>query len=128
MTFHSRGPRRNDEPRWEPPSDDRFTASEAPAKDRRGPGSDHLPRACKGTGADAPAARRLGRFAGDAAGLEPWAFHALEFNAAVGFWAATATNGNSRLVDLGHRPHLLLDQPSQSADRGNAMALVLRHF
>jgi NADH:ubiquinone reductase (H+-translocating) len=32
------------------------------------------------------------------------------------------------LVDLGHRPHLFPGQPSQSADRGNAMALVLRHF
>ena len=40
-------------------------------------------------------ARRLGRFAGDAAGLEAWAFHAREFNAAVAFWAATATNGKS---------------------------------
>ena len=40
-------------------------------------------------------ARRLGRFAGDAAGLEACAFHAREFNAAVTFWAATATNGKS---------------------------------
>jgi hypothetical protein len=40
-------------------------------------------------------ARRLGRFAGDAAGLEAHAFHAREFNAAVAFWAATATNGKS---------------------------------
>ena len=40
-------------------------------------------------------ARRLGRFAGDAAGLEAQAFHAREFNAAVAFWAATATNGKS---------------------------------
>jgi len=39
-----------------------------------------------------------------------------------------AAKGVACLVDLGHRPHLLPDQPSQSADRGNAMALVLRHF
>jgi len=38
-------------------------------------------------------ARRLGRFAGDEAGLEAWAFHAREFNAAVSFWIATATTG-----------------------------------
>ncbi len=35
-------------------------------------------------------ARRLGRFAGDEAGPEAWAFHAGEFNTAVSFWAATA--------------------------------------
>lgn len=40
-------------------------------------------------------ARRLGRFAGDAAGLEACTFHAWEFNAAVAFWAATATNGKT---------------------------------
>ena len=40
-------------------------------------------------------ARRLGRFAGDEAGLETWAFHAREFNAAVAFWAATATTSKS---------------------------------
>ena len=41
-------------------------------------------------------ARRLGRFAGDAAGTRGvQAFHAREFNAAVAFWAATATNGKS---------------------------------
>ena len=40
-------------------------------------------------------ARRLGRFAGDAAELEAQAFHAREFNAAVAFWAATATNGKT---------------------------------
>ena len=40
-------------------------------------------------------AQRLGRFAGDAAGLEAWAFHAREFNAAVAFWTATATTGKS---------------------------------
>ena len=38
-------------------------------------------------------ARRLGRFAGDEAGLEAWAFHAREFDAAVTFWTATATPG-----------------------------------
>ena len=41
-------------------------------------------------------ARRLGRFAGDEAGLEAWAFHAQEFRAAVSFWAATAATGKSR--------------------------------
>ena len=40
-------------------------------------------------------ARRVGRFAGDEAGPEAWAFHAREFNAAVAFWAATATTGKS---------------------------------
>lgn len=40
-------------------------------------------------------ARRLGRFTGDTAGLEAWAFHAQEFNAAVGFWMATASVGKS---------------------------------
>ena len=40
-------------------------------------------------------ARRLGRFAGDEAGPEAWAFHAREFNAAVAFWAVTATTGKS---------------------------------
>lgn len=47
-------------------------------------------------------ARRLGRFAGDEAGLEAWVFHAGEFNAAVSFWAATATTGESqkRRMDL----------------------------
>ena len=40
-------------------------------------------------------ARRLGRFAGDEAGPEAWAFHAREFNAAVTFWTATATTGKS---------------------------------
>jgi len=40
-------------------------------------------------------ARRLGRFAGDEEGPEAWAFHAGEFNAAVSFWAATATTGKS---------------------------------
>ena len=40
-------------------------------------------------------ARRLGRFAGDETGLEAWAFHAQEFNAAVTFWTATATTGKS---------------------------------
>src|SRR6266478_5630118 len=47
-------------------------------------------------------ARRLGRFAGDEEGPEAWAFHAGEFNAAVSFWAATATTGKSgtRRMDL----------------------------
>ena len=40
-------------------------------------------------------ARRLGRFADDEAGPEAWAFHAREFNAAVAFWAVTATTGKS---------------------------------
>ena len=40
-------------------------------------------------------ARWLGRFAGDAAGPEAWAFHATEFNAAVAFWAATVTTSKS---------------------------------
>ena len=40
-------------------------------------------------------ARRLGRFVGDEAGVEAWAFHAREFNAAVAFWAVTATTGKS---------------------------------
>jgi hypothetical protein len=40
-------------------------------------------------------AARLGRFAGAAAGPEAWAFHVGEFNAAVSFWAAPATTGES---------------------------------
>ena len=40
-------------------------------------------------------ARRLGRFAGDETGPEAWAFHAVEFSAAVSFWAATATYSKS---------------------------------
>lgn len=36
-------------------------------------------------------ARRLGRFAGDEAGLEAWAFHAQELNAALAFWTARAS-------------------------------------
>ena len=43
--------------------------------------------------------RRLGRFAGDPAGPEAWAFHAQEFNAAVGFWAASGSPGESGLND-----------------------------
>ncbi len=31
-------------------------------------------------------AARLGRFAGDAMGLDAWAFHAVEINAAFAFW------------------------------------------
>ncbi len=42
-------------------------------------------------------AARLGRFDGDWAGLEAWAFHAAEFNATVAFWAATAGPGESGL-------------------------------
>ncbi len=40
-------------------------------------------------------AARLGRFDGDAAGLEAWAFHAVEFNAMVAFWAASGSPGES---------------------------------
>ena len=40
-------------------------------------------------------ARRPRRFASDEEGPEAWAFHAGEFNAAVSFWAATATTGKS---------------------------------
>ena len=42
-------------------------------------------------------AARLGRFDGDSAGLEAWAFHAAEFNAMVAFWAASAGPGESGL-------------------------------
>ncbi len=42
-------------------------------------------------------AARLGRFDGDAAGLEAWAFHAAEFNAMVAFWAASGGPGGSGL-------------------------------
>ena len=44
-------------------------------------------------------ATRLGRFDGDAAGLEAWAFHAAEFNAMVAFWAASGGPGESGLND-----------------------------
>ncbi len=40
-------------------------------------------------------AARLGRFDGDAAGPEAWAFHAAEFNAMVAFWAASEGPGES---------------------------------
>jgi hypothetical protein len=40
-------------------------------------------------------ARRLGRFAGDEAGPDARAFHEREFDAAVAFWAATASTGKS---------------------------------
>ncbi len=40
-------------------------------------------------------AASLGRFDGDAAGLEAWAFHAAEFNAMVAFWAASKGPGES---------------------------------
>jgi hypothetical protein len=42
-------------------------------------------------------AARLGRFDGDAAGMEAWAFHAAEFNATVAFWAANEGPGESGL-------------------------------
>ncbi len=42
-------------------------------------------------------AARLGRFDGDAAGLEAWAFHAQELTAAVAFWAASGGLGESGL-------------------------------
>ena len=38
-------------------------------------------------------AARLGRFDGDATGPEAWVFHAVEFNAAIAFWATPATIG-----------------------------------
>ena len=40
-------------------------------------------------------ARRLGRFAGDETGLEGWAYHAQEFNAALAFWTAMASTDKS---------------------------------
>ena len=40
-------------------------------------------------------ARRLGRFAGDETGLEGWAYHAQEFDAALAFWTATASTDKS---------------------------------
>ncbi len=42
-------------------------------------------------------AARLGRFDGDAAGPEAWAFHAAEFNATVAFWAASEGSGTCGL-------------------------------
>jgi len=44
-------------------------------------------------------AARLGRFDGDAAGPEAWAFHAQELNAAVVFWRASRSPGESGLND-----------------------------
>lgn len=44
-------------------------------------------------------AARLGRFDGDAAGPEAWAFHAAEFNAMVAFWAASGSPGENGLND-----------------------------
>ena len=44
-------------------------------------------------------AARLGHFDGNAAGLEAWAFHAAEFNAAVAFWAVSGSPGESGLND-----------------------------
>ena len=40
-------------------------------------------------------AARLGRFAGDEMGPDAWAFHAVELNAAVAFWATPTTMGKS---------------------------------
>ena len=40
-------------------------------------------------------ARRLGRFAGDPAGPEAWAFHAQEVSAAIAFWAPSGISGES---------------------------------
>ncbi len=42
-------------------------------------------------------AARLGRFDGDAAGPEAWAFRAAEFNAMVAFWAVSEGPGESGL-------------------------------
>ena len=42
-------------------------------------------------------AARLGRFDGDVAGTEAWAFHAAEFNATVAFWVASEGRGESGL-------------------------------
>jgi hypothetical protein len=42
-------------------------------------------------------AGRLGRFAGDPAGPEAWAYHAREFDAAVAFWAASEIPGETGL-------------------------------
>ncbi len=44
-------------------------------------------------------AARLGRFDGEAAGPEAWAFHAAELNAAVAFWAASGSPDESGLND-----------------------------
>jgi len=40
-------------------------------------------------------AARLGRFAGDATGLDAWSFHAVEFHATIDFWALPSTFGES---------------------------------
>ncbi len=40
-------------------------------------------------------AARLGRFAGDAAGLDAWSFHALELYATIDFWALPSSFGES---------------------------------
>jgi hypothetical protein len=47
-------------------------------------------------------ARRLERFAGDEAGSEARAFHEREFDAAVAFWAATASTGKSGARGVAH--------------------------
>ena len=44
-------------------------------------------------------AARLGRFDGDPAGAEARVFHAVEFNAAVAFWAASEGPGESGMSD-----------------------------
>jgi len=40
-------------------------------------------------------AARLGRFAGDATGLDAWSFHAVELYATMDFWALPGTFGES---------------------------------
>jgi hypothetical protein len=40
-------------------------------------------------------AARLGRFAGDATGLDAWSFHAVELYATIDFWALPSTFGES---------------------------------
>lgn len=40
-------------------------------------------------------AARLGRFAGDATGLDAWSFHAAELYATIDFWALPRTFGES---------------------------------
>jgi hypothetical protein len=40
-------------------------------------------------------AARLGRFNGDATGLEAWSFHAVELYATIDFWALPSTFGES---------------------------------
>jgi hypothetical protein len=40
-------------------------------------------------------AARLGRFAGDATGLDAWSFHAVELDATIDFWALPSAFGES---------------------------------